>query len=40
VVTTICNGRVLMHERKVLNEDAILEGASRAAQSLVKRTLS
>jgi 5-methylthioadenosine/S-adenosylhomocysteine deaminase len=40
VVTTICNGRVLMHERKVLHEDAILEGASRAAQSLVKRTLS
>jgi 5-methylthioadenosine/S-adenosylhomocysteine deaminase len=40
VVTTICNGRVLMHERKVLHEKEILEGASRAAESLVKRTLS
>ncbi|HTY15038.1 MAG TPA: amidohydrolase family protein [Methanoregulaceae archaeon] len=40
VATTICNGRVLMYERSVLHEDAILEGASRAAQSLVQRTLS
>ncbi|HVP95313.1 MAG TPA: amidohydrolase family protein [Methanoregulaceae archaeon] len=40
VVTTICNGRMLMHERKVLHEKEILEGASRAAESLVRRTLS
>ena len=38
VVTTICNGRVLMHERKVLHEDEVLKGASRAAAALVHRT--
>ena len=40
VVTTICNGRVLMHGGCVLHEKEILEGASRAAESLVRRTRS
>lgn len=40
VTTTICNGRVLMHERHVLNETEILRGSSDAAAQLVRRSLS
>jgi 5-methylthioadenosine/S-adenosylhomocysteine deaminase len=39
VTTTICNGRVLMHERQVLNEAEILMGSSEAAAQLVRRSL-
>lgn len=38
VDTTICNGRVLMHERHVLHEEEVLKGASDAAVSLVRRS--
>ena len=37
VETTICNGRVLMLNREIPGEDAVLEGASAAARDLVKR---
>ncbi|NMB79342.1 MAG: amidohydrolase family protein [Methanomicrobiales archaeon] len=37
VETTICNGRVLMLEREVPGEEAILAGAAAAAAELVKR---
>jgi 5-methylthioadenosine/S-adenosylhomocysteine deaminase len=37
VETTICNGRVLMYDRKVPGEEQVLAGAARAAQELVKR---
>jgi 5-methylthioadenosine/S-adenosylhomocysteine deaminase len=40
VRTTICHGRVLMHERKVLHENEILEGAAHAAEQLVRRLQS
>ncbi len=37
VMTVLCQGRVLMHERTVPGEEAILEGAAAAARSLVGR---
>lgn len=37
VGTTICHGRVLMHERVVPGEGEILESAARAADALVRR---
>lgn len=37
VETTICNGRVLMLNREVPGEGAILTGAATAAHALVKR---
>lgn len=37
VETTICNGRVLMLNREVPDEQAILTGAATAAHALVKR---
>lgn len=37
VRTTICNGRVLMHDRVVPGEEEILKSAAEAAESLVKR---
>ena len=37
VMTVFCQGRVLMHERTVPGEEAILEGAAAAARSLVGR---
>jgi 5-methylthioadenosine/S-adenosylhomocysteine deaminase len=40
VDTTICNGRILMHGREVPGEDAILTGATKAAQALVGRARS
>jgi 5-methylthioadenosine/S-adenosylhomocysteine deaminase len=40
VETTICNGRVLMLDREVPGEAAVLEGASAAARGLVKRAQS
>jgi len=36
-MTVLCQGRVLMHERTVPGEEAILEGAAAAARSLVGR---
>jgi len=38
VQTTICNGRVLMLEREVADEQEILSGAAKAAEGLVKRS--
>ena len=38
VMTTICHGRVLMHERQVPGEEEVLKQASAAAYALVKRT--
>ncbi len=38
VLTTICHGRVLMHNRVIPGEDEILREASRAAKKLVERT--
>jgi 5-methylthioadenosine/S-adenosylhomocysteine deaminase len=40
VGTTICNGRVLMHDRAVPGEELVLEGAVKAAQELVRRAQS
>ncbi|MCX6700827.1 MAG: amidohydrolase family protein [Methanomicrobiales archaeon] len=40
VDTTICNGRVLMHERHVLNEEEVLNGSAEAAIQLVRRSRS
>jgi len=37
VTTTLCAGRVLMHERVVPGADAILSGAAEAARDLVGR---
>ncbi|MEN6342881.1 MAG: amidohydrolase family protein [Methanospirillum sp.] len=37
VTTTLCAGRVLMHERVVPGADEILSGAARAAQDLLRR---
>jgi 5-methylthioadenosine/S-adenosylhomocysteine deaminase len=37
VDTTICNGRILMYNREVPDEEAILAGAAKAAQELIKR---
>ncbi|MDV2481945.1 amidohydrolase [Methanoculleus sp. Wushi-C6] len=37
VMTVLCQGRVLMHERTVPGEEEILEGAAAAARSLVGR---
>lgn len=37
VDTVICNGKVLMRERKVPGEEEILERAARCAYDLVKR---
>jgi 5-methylthioadenosine/S-adenosylhomocysteine deaminase len=37
VDTTICNGRVLMHNREVPGEEAVLAGAAKAARDLVGR---
>jgi 5-methylthioadenosine/S-adenosylhomocysteine deaminase len=37
VETTICNGRVLMLNRGIPGEDAVLAGAAEAARELVKR---
>ncbi|MCP1662473.1 MAG: amidohydrolase [Methanocalculus sp. MSAO_Arc1] len=37
VRTVICDGAVLMHDREIPGEDAILAGAEAAAVSLVKR---
>jgi 5-methylthioadenosine/S-adenosylhomocysteine deaminase len=39
VTTTLCAGRVLMHERVVPGSDEVLDGAARAAASLVARAL-
>jgi 5-methylthioadenosine/S-adenosylhomocysteine deaminase len=38
VETTICNGRVLMHEKEVLHEEEILREAADAAYNLVRRS--
>ena len=40
VETTICDGRVLMLNREIPNEDEILAGAAKAAQELVGRSQS
>ena len=40
VDTTICNGRVLMHERRVLHEDEVTRGSLEAAVQLVRRSRS
>ena len=40
VDTTICNGRILMHERQVMNEEEILKGSAAAAIQLVRRSQS
>jgi 5-methylthioadenosine/S-adenosylhomocysteine deaminase len=40
VTTTICNGRVLMHEGHVLGEEEILRGSAEAAVQLVRRSRS
>jgi 5-methylthioadenosine/S-adenosylhomocysteine deaminase len=40
VETTICNGRVLMLDREIPGEDAVLAGAATAARELVKRAQS
>jgi len=40
VNTTICNGRVLMHERRVLNEEKVIKGSTEAALQLVRRSQS
>ncbi len=40
VDTTICNGRVLMLERHVLNEEEVLRGSNEAAVQLVRRSRS
>ena len=40
VETTICDGRVLMLNREIPGEDAILAGAASAAENLVKRARS
>jgi len=40
VETTICNGRVLMLDREIPGEAAILKGAGNAARELVKRAQS
>ena len=40
VETTICNGRVLMLDREIPGEEAILKGAGNAARELVKRAQS
>jgi 5-methylthioadenosine/S-adenosylhomocysteine deaminase len=40
VDTTICNGRILMHERQVLNQEEILKGSAAAAVQLVRRSQS
>jgi len=40
VETTICNGRVLMLDREIPGEDAVLAGAAAAARELVKRAQS
>ncbi len=37
VTTTICDGRVLMHERFIPGEDEVLEGARTASRSLIDR---
>ena len=37
VETAICNGRVLMFDREIPGEEAILKGAAGAAARLVKR---
>ncbi|MCQ8894808.1 MAG: amidohydrolase [Methanolinea sp.] len=37
VMTTICHGRVLMHNREVPGEDEILRQAARAARALVEK---
>jgi 5-methylthioadenosine/S-adenosylhomocysteine deaminase len=39
VDTTICNGRILMHDREVPGEEEILAGAAQAAHDLVLRAL-
>ena len=38
VDTTICNGRILMHERHVMNEAEIIRGSAEAAVQLVRRS--
>jgi 5-methylthioadenosine/S-adenosylhomocysteine deaminase len=40
VDTTLCNGRILMQNREVPGEEAILAGAAKAAQDLVMRAKS
>jgi 5-methylthioadenosine/S-adenosylhomocysteine deaminase len=40
VETTICDGRVLMLEREIPDEEQILSGAAQAAADLVRRSLS
>jgi 5-methylthioadenosine/S-adenosylhomocysteine deaminase len=40
VNTTICNGRVLMHDRIVLHEEEIIKGSAEAANQLVRRSRS
>ncbi|MEI7855943.1 MAG: amidohydrolase family protein [Methanomicrobiales archaeon] len=40
VETTICDGRVLMLNREIPNEDEILDGAAKAAHELVTRSQS
>ena len=40
VETTICNGRVLMLNREIPGEEAVLAGAVTAARDLVKRAQS
>jgi 5-methylthioadenosine/S-adenosylhomocysteine deaminase len=40
VETTICDGRVLMLNREIPNEDTILAGAAKAAHELVSRSQS
>ncbi len=40
VLTTICDGRVLMLDREVPGEDAILTEAAKAAEDLVRRARS
>ena len=40
VTTTLCAGRVLMHERVIPGSDEVLDGAARAAASLVARALA
>ncbi len=37
VMTVLCQGRVLMHERTVPGEEEILDGAAQAAAALVQR---
>jgi 5-methylthioadenosine/S-adenosylhomocysteine deaminase len=40
VETTICDGRILMLNREIPNEDEILAGAAKAARELVGRSQS